>query len=189
MTEPSRVWDQRSRRAKRSCFAPANATAVSPTMVISVTRVKTPAVAAAQWATAAGRQPLALFVAPATREEFAGIDVLDVEPPPLDHPLLADDIPNLIVSPVLLVSSVLFQRWFWLDLTWGAVGTLDALFAGALCYREKISAATDPVNCREVTGRIRTELFVSYGAPRSDRARPRTEPRGPARGAAGAGRP
>ncbi|MCB1802563.1 MAG: D-2-hydroxyacid dehydrogenase [Gammaproteobacteria bacterium] len=29
----------------------------------------------------------------------AGIDVLDIEPPPLDHPLLADDIPNLIVTP------------------------------------------------------------------------------------------
>ena len=26
-------------------------------------------------------------------------DQLDVEPPPLDHPLLADDIPNLIVTP------------------------------------------------------------------------------------------
>jgi glycerate dehydrogenase len=29
----------------------------------------------------------------------AGIDVLDIEPPPLDHPLLAEDIPNLIVTP------------------------------------------------------------------------------------------
>lgn len=29
----------------------------------------------------------------------AGIDVLDQEPPPIDHPLLADDIPNLIVTP------------------------------------------------------------------------------------------
>lgn len=29
----------------------------------------------------------------------AGIDVLEVEPPPADHPLLAPDIPNLIVTP------------------------------------------------------------------------------------------
>lgn len=29
----------------------------------------------------------------------AGIDTLDVEPPPPDHPLLAADIPNLIVTP------------------------------------------------------------------------------------------
>jgi len=29
----------------------------------------------------------------------AGIDVLDQEPPPIDHPLLSDDIPNLIVTP------------------------------------------------------------------------------------------
>ena len=29
----------------------------------------------------------------------AGVDTLDVEPPPADHPLLAKDIPNLIVTP------------------------------------------------------------------------------------------
>jgi glycerate dehydrogenase len=29
----------------------------------------------------------------------AGIDVLDQEPPPIDHPLIADDIPTLIVTP------------------------------------------------------------------------------------------
>ncbi|AKJ96452.1 glycerate dehydrogenase [Thioalkalivibrio versutus] len=29
----------------------------------------------------------------------AGIDVLEPEPPPADHPLLADDIPNLILTP------------------------------------------------------------------------------------------
>ncbi|MDX9768672.1 MAG: NAD(P)-dependent oxidoreductase, partial [Ectothiorhodospiraceae bacterium] len=29
----------------------------------------------------------------------AGIDVLETEPPPPDHPLLAPDIPNLIVTP------------------------------------------------------------------------------------------
>ncbi len=29
----------------------------------------------------------------------AGIDVLEKEPPPIDHPLLANDIPNLILTP------------------------------------------------------------------------------------------
>ncbi len=29
----------------------------------------------------------------------AGLDVLSEEPPPGDHPLLADDIPNLIITP------------------------------------------------------------------------------------------
>jgi glycerate dehydrogenase len=29
----------------------------------------------------------------------AGIDVLEQEPPPIDHPLLANDIPNLILTP------------------------------------------------------------------------------------------
>lgn len=29
----------------------------------------------------------------------AGLDVLDIEPPPKDHPLLAHDIPNLVLTP------------------------------------------------------------------------------------------
>ena len=32
-------------------------------------------------------------------------------------------IPNLIVSPILLVISAVFQPWFWLDLTWGILST------------------------------------------------------------------
>ena len=39
-------------------------------------------------------------------------------------------IPNLIVSPILLVISALFQRWFWLDLTWGNADAMEAL----MCY-------------------------------------------------------
>ena len=39
-------------------------------------------------------------------------------------------IPNLIVSPILLVISALFQRWFWLDLTWGILGTSLGFVSG-----------------------------------------------------------
>lgn len=31
---------------------------------------------------------------------------------------------NLIVSPILMVLSALFQPWFWLDFTWGAVSSV-----------------------------------------------------------------
>jgi MFS family permease len=41
-------------------------------------------------------------------------------------------IPNLIVSPVLLVLAVLFQPWVWLDLTWGIVGTTLGLLSGLI---------------------------------------------------------
>lgn len=36
----------------------------------------------------------------------AGIDVLEQEPPPHDHPLLADDIPNLILTPHIAWAAV-----------------------------------------------------------------------------------
>lgn len=52
---------------------------------------------------------------------------------------------------------------------WGAVGRIDLLFAGELCLRKIISTATDQGRCQEVTGRIETELFVDYGAPRGAR--------------------
>ncbi len=48
---------------------------------------------------------------------------------------------------------------------WGAFGRIDLLFSGELCLRKIISAATDQGRCREVTGRIETELFVDYGTP------------------------
>lgn len=43
---------------------------------------------------------------------------------------------------------------------WGAYGRIDALFAGELCLRERITAAPDPARCAEVTGRVETELFI-----------------------------
>ena len=36
----------------------------------------------------------------------AGIDVLDQEPPPADHPLFAKDIPNLIITPHIAWAAV-----------------------------------------------------------------------------------
>lgn len=36
----------------------------------------------------------------------AGIDVLEIEPPPADHPLLANDIPNLILTPHIAWASL-----------------------------------------------------------------------------------
>ena len=36
----------------------------------------------------------------------AGIDVLEQEPPPIDHPLLANDVPNLILTPHIAWASV-----------------------------------------------------------------------------------
>jgi glycerate dehydrogenase len=36
----------------------------------------------------------------------AGIDVLEIEPPPCDHPLVASDLPNLILTPHIAWASV-----------------------------------------------------------------------------------
>ncbi|MCK5919086.1 MAG: D-2-hydroxyacid dehydrogenase [Cocleimonas sp.] len=36
----------------------------------------------------------------------AGIDVLEIEPPPLDHPLVAGDLPNLILTPHIAWASI-----------------------------------------------------------------------------------
>lgn len=41
-------------------------------------------------------------------------------------------VPNLIISPLLLVLSALFQPWVWLDLTWGVVGTGLGFVAGII---------------------------------------------------------
>lgn len=52
--------------------------------------------------TARGAIVDAQALAKALREQrigAAGLDVLEKEPPPADHPLLADDIPNLIITP------------------------------------------------------------------------------------------
>ncbi|SIN82534.1 hypothetical protein [Vannielia litorea] len=43
---------------------------------------------------------------------------------------------------------------------WGNYGRLVASFEAELCYRPMISAATDPQNCRPVTGVIETELVA-----------------------------
>ncbi len=40
----------------------------------------------------------------------AGIDVLDIEPPPAGHPLLAADLPNLIVTPHVAWASLQAQQ-------------------------------------------------------------------------------
>lgn len=40
----------------------------------------------------------------------AGIDVLEVEPPPADHPLLTADLPNLIVTPHIAWASLEAQQ-------------------------------------------------------------------------------
>lgn len=43
---------------------------------------------------------------------------------------------------------------------WGNFGRLRAAFAGQLCLRKIISSATDPENCREITGVVDTGLQV-----------------------------
>lgn len=45
-------------------------------MAVATDQILTPPVAAAEWARREGREPLALFVAPATRGEFAGLEQL-----------------------------------------------------------------------------------------------------------------
>ena len=67
------------------------------------------------------------------RGEIAGalVDVLSVEPPPADHPLLAPDIPNLILTPhVAWASREARQR-----LTDAVAGNIRAFAAGQPCSR------------------------------------------------------
>ena len=59
----------------------------------------------------------------------AGVDVFTEEPPPADHPLLADDIPNLVLTPHLGASTPEAQREIAIEI---ARAMRDALLEGNL---------------------------------------------------------